>query len=153
MTDQEFDTLLVNAVAELKAKQHYLDVEFGLGRFERFFIDYETGELQFFDASKMVLAFTFTAVGSHVPAKKSWRWSWANASLPPNVREKASGARKLFDITGFDVFRQENVSADEAMAWEFVALVCKASGALGGYSMPQRELRAYVLLDSVKKGA
>ena len=153
MTDQEFDVLLKGALEELKGKQHYLESEFGLGRYAGFTIDYEKEELQFTSDGQPPLSFEFTAVGSHVSEKNIWRWSWANESLPESVRKKASGVKRLFDLTGFDLFRQADASVDEAMAWEFVALSCKILSAMGAYSMPQRNLRAYVLLDCIKQRA
>ena len=148
MNYQEFDSFMKDALTELKAKQSYLEREFGLGRYARFFIDYGKEELQFTSDGQRPLAFQFTVVGSHVPEQNSWKWSWANESLPENVRKRASGVRRLYDLTGFDVFKQPAASVDESMAWEFVALSCKILGGLGAYSMPQRNLRAYVLLDS-----
>jgi hypothetical protein len=153
MTDQEFDTFLAVATGELNGKQRYLESEFGIGRCERFFIDYEKDELQFFEDGICYVTFSFTAVGTHVPGKRSWRWSWANPSLPESVSQKSGNLKKLFEMTGFEVFRQPDVSADEAMAWGFVALSCKALDTIGAYSMPQRDLRAYVLLDSIKDRA
>ena len=149
MTDKEFDAFLATALAELKAKQNHLEREYGLGRYARFYVDYERGELQFLSEDRIVVSFAITPVGSHVPAKKSWRWSWANTSLPDSVRRKAVGVQRLFDLTGFDVFRQSDVSVDESMAWEFVALSAKILGSLGAYSMPQQDMRAYVLLDAI----
>jgi hypothetical protein len=152
MTDQEFDAYLGSALAELKSKQRYLETEFGLGRYDRFFVDYEKEELQFFSGDQVTLCFSIIAVGSHVPAKNSWRWSWSNPSLPDSIRKKASAVQQLSEITGFDLFRQPAASVDEAMAWEFVALSCRLFCAMGAYSMPQQHLRAYVLLASIVKG-
>lgn len=151
MTDAEFDAYLATALDELKKKQNYLETEFGLGRYERFFMDYEKLELQFLSGDQVTLAFAITPVGSHVPEKNSWRWSWGNASLPEHVRQKAATVQKLYDISRLDVFKQPTAAIDEAMAWEFVALSAKAVGAMGVYSMPQRNLRAYVLIDSRTK--
>jgi hypothetical protein len=153
MTDSEFDTYLATALDELKKKQDYLEAEFGLGRYERFFVDYEKLELQFLNGEQVALSFAITPVGSHVPEKNSWQWSWGNKSLPEHVRQKAAAAQKLYDISGMDVFKQPTAAIDEAMAWEFVALSAKATGAMGAYSMPQRNLRAYVLIDSPTNSA
>lgn len=151
MTDQEFDAFLATAVSELQAKQRYLETEFALGSYERFFVDHERAALQFFRGDQVALSFSITEVGSHVPEKDSWRWAWSNSSLPEEVRIKASAVQRLYDITLFDLFRQPSASVDEAMAWEFVALSCKVLNALGAYSVPHSKLRAYVLIDAVEK--
>lgn len=149
MTDKEFEIYLAKALAELKAKQAHLEQEYDLGRLQRFHVDYEKEQLQFFRGERIVAAFAITAVGSHVSDKDSWRWCWANTSLPEKVRRKAEGVKRLYDLTGFDLFKQTDVLADETMAWEFVALSAKVLGALGAYSMPQGNLRTYVLINAV----
>lgn len=149
MTDQDFDTFLAQALAELESKQGYLEQEFGLGHYDRFFVDYEKEQLQFLRNGRVALTFDITAVGSYVPEKSSWRWSWANSSLPEKVRAKAAGVQQLYHLTGYEIFRRADAEVDEAMAWEFVALSAKALGSLGAYSMPQRNLRVFVLLDGL----
>lgn len=147
MTDDEFDGYVARAVAELKSKQRFLEAEFGLGRYERYFIDYDKEELQFTSGGRIVLSFAITAVGSYLPGKKSWLWSWANESLPDNVRKKASAVRQLSDLTGVGIFAQRGARIEEATAYELVALSCRLFGALGAYLAPQQDLRTYVLLD------
>lgn len=147
MTDAEFEIYLAEKVAALKSKQSYLQSEFGLSSYERFWVDYEKEELSFLDGNVLKLKFEITDVGSHVAEKESWKWAWANSHLPPHVRKKAETLKSLTQKTGFQIFSDEHCQIDEAMAWEFVALACDFLSSLGVYSIPQKNLKSYVLLD------
>ena len=76
------------------------------------------------------------------------RFGWDTRPLL-EVSTMKAGAGKLFDLNGFDAFRQPAASIDEGMAREFTALACKILRAMGAYTMSQRNLRTYFLLDSV----
>jgi hypothetical protein len=149
MTDAEFESYLAERVTELKSKQSYLQSEFGLSSYGRFWVDYEKEELSFLDGDVLKLKFEITEVGSHVAEKESWRWAWANSHLPPHVRKKSEKLRGLTQKTNLEIFSNEHCQIDEAMAWEFAALACDYLGALGVYSVPHKNLKAYVLLDKV----
>jgi hypothetical protein len=149
MTDPEFESYLAEKVAALKSKQGYLQSEFGLSSYERFWVDYEKEELSFFDGDVLKLKFEITEVGSHVAEKESWKWAWANSHLPAHVRKKAERLKGLTQKTNLEVFSNETCEIDEPMAWEFAALACDYLGALGVYSIPHKNLRAYVLLDKL----
>ncbi len=47
MTDEEFDAFLEIAIKELEAKQKYLTAEFAIGQYGRYFLDFDTGKIQF----------------------------------------------------------------------------------------------------------
>jgi hypothetical protein len=147
MTDAEFETYLADKVAALKSKQSYLQSEFGLSSYERFWVDYEKEELSFLDGNVLKLKFAITDIGSHVAEKESWKWAWANPHLPNHVREKAERLKGLTQKTGFQIFSDAHCQIDEIMAWEFTAVACDFLASLGAYSVPQKNLKSYVLLD------
>ncbi len=149
MTDAEFDSYLAQVVTDLQAKQNYLQSEFGLSTYERFWVDYEKEEISFLDGDVLQLKFSITDIGSHVTEKNSWKWAWANPHLPAHTRANSERLKGLTQKTGFEIFSNENCEVDEPMAWEFAALACDFLASLGVYSIPHKNLRAYVLLDQV----
>jgi|688.fasta_scaffold484143_2 hypothetical protein len=149
MTDAEFEAYLAKSVANLKAKQSYLQSEFGLTSYARFWVDYEKEELSFLDGDVLQLKFEITDVGSHVTEKNSWKWAWANQHLPEHSRKKSEKLKGLTQKTGLSIFSEEYCQIDEPMAWEFAAFACDFVGALGVYSIPHKNLRAFVLLDQI----
>ncbi len=153
MTDAEFDEYLRGAVGELKAKQAALEIEYHLGHHERFVVDYEAGSLIFFAGEAPQVEAKILPVATHVPAKKSLKWSWANSQLPQSVRESAARVRELHAFTGFGMFANDAVECDESMAWEITALAAKYLSVMGAYRVPHGTLYAYVLITELQRVA
>jgi Family of unknown function (DUF6882) len=150
VTDEEFDNFLADALEELQAKQSALTAKYRLGEHGRFVVDLEQGVLTFFQNERPTVEAEIVPLATHVPDKSSLKWAWADEQYPPAVRQEASGARCLHGITGFELFTNEFVECDEAMAWEFAALACKVLGKAGAYRIPNRNLYNYVLINEIK---
>jgi hypothetical protein len=153
MTDAEFDEYLRQAVGELEAKQSALEIEYDLGHHERFVVDYEANSLIFFAGEAPKVEARILPVATHVPAKKSLKWSWANSQLPQSVREWAAKVKELHTFTGLAMFATDAVECDESMAWEITALAAKYLSAMGAYRVPHRTLCAYVLITELRRVA
>jgi hypothetical protein len=139
MTDDEFYAFLETARAELEQKQAALTREYGFGSFSRFWHDQEQERLRFFDAAdNLALEVSVIYLGSYVEQAHTWQWAWANKSMLPHVRQQAAPIRALHELTGVEIFDEEDVIEidDEAMAWELAAMAIKHLGALGGYRAP-----------------
>ena len=149
MTDQEFDTYHEEALDEFEVKQGTLQDQYGIGKHERYLIDFETGKMQFLDGDIVKVEATFTVVGSHVPEKNHWKWAWANDVYPEWVRRKSESIKQLFEMTGYDVFKNATVSADTNMAWEFLSLACKLLASPSGYTLSSRNVKVYVAFERV----
>ena len=153
MPSFDFDSYLAQAQDELEQKQAQLGAEHGIGTYNRFVVDYVAGSLDFFQQEAPKLQTLIIPVATHVPEKKSLKWAWANDQYPPEVREAASKTKELTELTGFEIFQDEYVECDEAMAWEITALACKFLGAKGAYRVPHGHIYSYVLIAEIKSAA
>jgi hypothetical protein len=84
-----------------------------------------------------------------VPEKNHWKWAWANDVYPEWVRRKSESIKQLFEMTGYDVFKNATVSADTNMAWEFLSLACKLLASPSGYTLSSRNVKVYVAFERV----
>lgn len=150
MTDEEFDDYLDGARAELHKKQSALADSYRLGSAARFVVDHEEGILTTFDKERPVAEARIIPVATHFPEQESLLWAWSNENLPPDVQSQAARIRELYEVTGFDLFKEEPVSCDEVMAWDITALACKHLGTLGAYRMPHKDAHSYVLITDIK---
>ena len=150
MTDEEFDKYLEEALSEVEQKQDYLEKEYGLGHHNKFVVDYETGLLTFFNNEKPMVEASIIPVASHVPEKENLKWAWANSNYPSTVREKSSFTKELYDITGFDLFKNESFECDEEMAWEVNALACKVAQSKGIYRVPHANINVHVIITELR---
>jgi hypothetical protein len=150
MTDSEFDSFVATCNAELEEKQAALEQQFGLGRYARWAYDGTTGLLTFADDRGVtVVRAETTQIGSYSQNTQTWKWAWANASIPDAQRVKSLRLKGLYDLTGIDVFRQESFVADEQMPWEIAAMSVHQLGALGCYRGPAKHLHVFFALDNV----
>jgi hypothetical protein len=138
MTEEEFDSFLQLAMAELQKKQDQLATDFGLGSFSRWWFDQKSETLQFFNQSgSVVLEASIIDIGSYAAISNTWKWAWSNDSILPALRAKADCLKELEDITGYEIFGNDQpIEVDEPMAWELAAIAVKHLGALGCYRAP-----------------
>jgi len=150
MADFNFDSYLTDAQAELDRKQDALRDAYGIGTYDRFVVDYVALSLEFFEREAPRARAAIIPVATHVPAKSSLKWAWANDQYPQSVRDAASRLRELTDLTGFEVFQSAIMECDESMAWEIAALSCKYMQAMGVYRIPHGHIHSYVLITEVR---
>jgi hypothetical protein len=155
MNDDEFDAFAQEANDELDSKQTSLEKKFQLGKWAAFFYDTPSGLLQFKDKSEKVRVEAQTSpIGSFSSKSDTWQWAWANKSTPPDVRKQAEELKKLFKLTGMDVFKMPTVEVDESMAWELVAMCVKHLQSLGCYAMSagsDGNLQVFVAIREIRK--
>ncbi len=151
MTDEEFDNYLEKACDEHDEKYQFLIDEFGIGSHDSFVVEYENELLQFFKKEKCVVEARILPIASHIPEKSNLVWFWSNRNIPETLREKCSTVKKLYDVTGYDLFKNPSAECDEAMAWEIAAMACKCLNAKGVYRIPHSNLYSYVLITDIQK--
>lgn len=137
MNDEEFDQFMQEAMDGLERKQKSLEKTYRLGKWDEFFYDAPSGELQFKDTAGAVRVRADTVpLGSYSSNSGTWQWAWANKSTPDAPREKAEELKKLFELTGMDVFQMPTIEVEESMVWEIAAMCVSHLEAMGCYHMP-----------------
>ena len=142
MTDEEFDTFLLEAVNELDAKHDILQKEYGFGTFSRWWYEQVSSKLQFFNKQdSLCLEAKVIHIGSYSPKSNTWKWSWSNESILPWSSQRAEKIKELESITGFELFGQESAFEieSESMAWELAAISVKHLGVMGCYRAPSSQ--------------
>lgn len=138
MDDSDFNVFLARAIEELEAKQTRLQTDYKLGQFDRWWIDLETGTLEFFYNDKSVrLVAEIVDIGSYSKKSGTWKWAWSNDSVPEHLRRQAIKLKELEAITNRNIFGLEHAfEADMELAWDIAALSVMHLSALGCYRSP-----------------
>jgi hypothetical protein len=148
MTNEEFDVFVPSCVAELDRKQAVLERQFGLGKHARWAYDGATGLLTFADKRNVtVVQAETTQIGTYSLNTQTWRWAWSNPSVPDAQRAKSARLKALYDLTGFDVFRNEGAVVGEHMPWEMAAMSVHQLGAMGCYRGPAKHLHVFFAIE------
>jgi hypothetical protein len=142
------------ATDELDGKQKLLEKKYRLGKWAEFAYDAKTGELQFKDKAATVQVRADTVqLGSYSAKDGIWQWTWANKSMPAGVRKKSEELKKLFKLTGMDVFKMPKIEVDESMVWQLAAMCVSHLDAKGCYHMSagsDGQLHVFVALIGVE---
>lgn len=114
MTDIEFGNFLTQCRREYDVKQQRLGAVVGN----------DSTAYDLFKNNLRIGArnFSTTAIGSFSPEYKTWLWGWANRNFPEVAKVKSSNIKKLFGITGFNIFMDEGARATAVDAISFSAM-------------------------------
>jgi hypothetical protein len=140
MTDMEFRALLDRCREELAAKQAL------------FTADCISSAPYHYDLNQGVLAvgserYASSLVGTRSITNGTWLWGWANDSFSDSVRQAASRAKSLYDVTGFRVFIDPGVHASKQDAEDFTALTVHAIDAIGFWRYAGEDNEMYLAVE------
>ncbi|MDQ8037660.1 MAG: hypothetical protein REI12_09570 [Pedobacter sp.] len=151
MNEDEFEDFLAQSVSALQEKQAELEQLYDLSKMSRWTLDEHAGTLSFMDElGRRLRTFAVTPIGTFASNRDSWKWAWANDKIEKPWRERADKLRSLYDVTDYDLFKEEGEFAvDDVMAWELAAMAVQHLGSLGCYRTPNREVFLFLAIDEV----
>jgi len=151
MTDQEYKFFADDAVQALNALNQKLEDAFGIGHFERWDYQQESGEFVFSQQGVPKVVAQAQIVGSYSSSAKSWFWAWANASILEAAREQISKVREFGISESVGKLSAAKWTAEESDGWEMAAVASKLLGAKGAYRCPTRTGFLFVIFTNVNK--
>jgi hypothetical protein len=146
MTDSDFDEFVESCYEEMEIKQRHLFDEFGVGSFERYWLEGETRTLDFISIENVKLSFKIIYIGTWSHLRNTWMWGWFNESLTDEIRMASSALKVLNDRTGYEVFTNNGFECDEEMAYELTAMSLNQLNAVGMYKVPGQRSHLFLAL-------
>ena len=143
MTEKEMWEFVDKCYDELEKKQKIFSEKYNINSYKDFWWEQKRRILQFKNGDVVGLEFKIVFVGTWVFNKNEWLWGWANNSHTDLIKKEASKIKKLYDLTGYDVFLNEFVEADETMAYELTAMAVHQLNAIGIYKSPGEQSHAF----------
>ncbi len=131
MSDETFFEFLNHCHAELEVKQAKFQQRISTAPNWR----YELNDRTLTVGDKR---FGMTPIGTFSPEYQTWLWAWANDDYPESAKSAARLIQGLFDVTGFQVFRDPGIEASSSDAQDFVALAVHQLGAIGFFRCPSQ---------------
>ncbi len=149
MNSDEFKKYLDESVLELEQKRLLLEQQYGVGHHDRYVLEYDNSSLMFFDKEQPTVEATILPVATYITETECLVWFWSLKNLPEPIRKLSSAVKKLYDITGQDIFRRQSFGCSESTAWDLASMACKCLDAQGVYRVPQGNMYAYVLISQI----
>jgi hypothetical protein len=96
-------------------------------------LDQDEGILRFRFEDGVVVSASAQIIGTFDTTKRSWMWSWHNASILPSLQTDALRIRDFGESHGFDLLTKPSWSCDEDLCWRLAALALKICDRQGIY--------------------
>lgn len=134
-TDKAFDQLKQASMQELQLKTQAA-TGWGLGKFDRWDFDQDTGILVFSNHDGYTAKCSAQIAGTYDSAAKSWQWAWADSSINDKLKADSLKVRNYGETNGFKKLTEALWLGTETDAWDMAAITCKVCGDQGVYRGP-----------------
>ncbi len=148
--DQQFAQLLESSFAELQAKTAAHQAGWGFGKFDRWDMDLNRGELIFSSRNGMRASCPAQIIGSHDGVGGTWMWAWANPSIPDSLKIDALKIKEYGETHQIERLTTSEYAADETEAWTLTSLAAKLCESQGAYRGPAGTNAVFMTFSAVK---
>jgi hypothetical protein len=149
MDAEQFSVYRHEAVHELMRLNELCEREFRISSWPRWNYDFARGTLTFSQEGVPKVRASIQVIGTTSISGKTWLWSWANKSLPPNVTKAAAKVRAFGATENIAELKEQELPDDEHLGWGLTAVAAKVLGAMGAYRCPGQNGFVYVVYSSI----
>ncbi|MBC7856885.1 MAG: hypothetical protein IAF94_25930 [Pirellulaceae bacterium] len=150
-TSKEFQYLLDSSVKELQVKNS-AHQSWGLGKFDRWDLDQDTGTLVFSNPDGSTVTTTAQIIGSFSTSDNSWLWAWDNPSIEGKLKQDALQVKAYGEEHGIERLTTRKWTGTEEDAWAMAALAVKLCGSEGAYRGPSGNSYVFITFRDIKIG-
>ena len=147
-TDQ-FEELSKKSYEYLTNQQKLMEEKYGLGKYEKWFYDQETGELTFSDSDTIKIKIKYEEVGSISKVSETWLWSWANPHLENGIKTDIIKVKEYGVQNELEQLTKRKWYADEYDGWEMTAISAYLMNAKGAYRVPTEKTFSFMIFKEV----
>lgn len=137
----------------LAESQARLTADYGLSAHERWDYDQGSGTLTFSNGGVPAVVADVEFIGSLSKTSGTWRWSWANFSLHPQVVGRISAVRQYGLDNGFAPLVVPQWKADVVDGWEQAGVAAYVLHAQGVYRAPTDNGYLFMAIMGIRKVA
>ena len=152
MTDEEFDQFLEQTYKELESKQNALFEKYDLDAYDEWEFDREGGIIGLRSSRNGgILGFETIPIGVWLKKKNLFQWAWANPDLSEMLQVKCTAIQGLTNWTGYGVFTDPEVPANEGMVYAFASLAVFYLNSMGLYVVGDKKKEMFLAVMSEVK--
>lgn len=148
--DQEFAQLLEASFTELQMKTAAHQGAWGFGKFDRWDMDMDQGDLIFSNRDGATATCPAQVIGSYDSVNGTWMWAWANGSIPETLTVDSRKVKQYGESHQIDKLTTPEFAADETEAWTLTALAAKLCESQGAYRGPAGRNAVFMTFSQVK---
>ena len=146
----EFEALKRQSIEELKLKTEAAVTIWGFGKFARWDMDQDVGDLIFTDPDGRKAVAPAQIIGTYYAVDHTWLWAWDNASINDKLKVDSLQLKKYGEEHHIEKLTTRKWVGTENDAWEMAALAVKLCGKQGAFRGPSGETSAMIVFGQVK---
>jgi len=141
--------MLQNCVEEIQMKNTNLQKNYGFGKYDRWDMNQGDGKLIFSENGEPKVICDIMMLGSYSIDSKTWRWSWANDTVVPELKNNFEKVKEYGKQNSYDDLIDDEFGTDEAGAWEMSAIATKILGGKGIYRAPCDNIYIFMMIKEI----
>jgi len=149
--DNRFSQYVVESNGHLTKLQEEMQSKWGIGRYEHFDWDQQSGTIAFSTGGKVQVLADIQFVGSVSKKSGTWLWAWANSSVEEHLRRDVERVAEFGRKERFSKLIEEKWPADEEDGWSMTAIAARVLDAEGAYRTEGTMVYTYMLLKNIRK--
>lgn len=150
IVNDEFIDYLTIAHEYLTEQQEICQEEYGLGSYERWWYDQETGFLDFLNGDTLKVRIKYQEVGSVSKTSNTWLWAWDNPHLTDKIKQDSYLVKDFGEERGFLRLTKRKWEADEIDGWEMTAIAAYFLKAKGAYRVESENVYAFYIFKEIE---
>ncbi|MEO0468167.1 MAG: DUF6882 domain-containing protein [Bacteroidota bacterium] len=143
-----FESFLTEAYQHLTFAQEQFLETYQINEYDSWHYDQPSGVFSFSRDSGNRY-FAFQCIGSFSPEAETWLWSWANDHTYPHVRKASEALKEYGEQNTFPKLTEKFWKAEEADAWEMLAIAHYLLKPIGVYRIPTEGLYMFLIFTDV----
>jgi hypothetical protein len=149
MDPEQFQVFRHEAVHELMRLNEQCEQTFRISSCPRWDYDLNAGTLTFSEDGTPKVIASIQVIGTASKSEGTWKWAWANESLPARVTEAVAGLRVLGEREDIAELTLVSLPDDDYIGWEMCAIAAKLLRSKGAYRCPGANGALYVVYSSI----
>lgn len=145
----QFEELSKKSYEYLTNQQNLMEEKYGLGKYEKWFYNQNTGELTFSDGNTVKIKIKYEEVGSISKVSETWLWSWANPHLEDGIKTDILKVKAYGIQNKLEPLTKRKWYADEYDGWEMTAISAYLTNAKGAYRVPTEKTFSFMIFKEV----
>ena len=146
----EFENLVLQATAYLRASNDKANRHFGIGSYARYEYDLFQNEIWWSDPLGPKVRARLTIVGSFSKKTDTWLWAWANPHFNDVEIGEIEKVREFGESEDITKLTESKWPADEIDGWEMTSISARLLEAQGAYCSPSDTGELFLLYDGLE---
>lgn len=149
-TRAQYDGFHADCLDHLNTIQNKATRDFLIGSYERFDWNQDDGTLVFSDSGVTKVVAEVQFVGSFSTISNTWLWSWDNATILPQVKQRMFEVREFGERHGIEELSTAKWPATVHDGWAMTAITAKLLDAHGAYRTADGDGFTFLVMTSIR---